>query len=368
MVKKVSLGVVVGIGVVWVLATFALGLWGKTAAADRLTADLEPAFSNAEASQEEAAAVGAFTEELETKTIPFLAEQLHAKPHDVTDLLASTYPAVGRVLSAKDNSGSKFEDGKPYLNHASAYLTGVTAELRTSQDDFSQASDIPASYLPTKAVAWLFLLLGLATLVLGGLLRAKPELGQRLAAGVAGLGLVVIAVTFGLHVPGKTQALDNVTDSFRPVFTSDGPSSIAEGQAYLDAVRAADVELETKVIPALPALLRLSPEAVVSALSKNSPIVAGAMLEKDAANPKVSVLGGILDRFDGLAATVNANVDDFRSTDRIPGLGLPASSVAVLLVGPAILLLLAAAGIAAPRPATGDRKAPSARLAGEMSG
>jgi hypothetical protein len=217
-------------------------------------------------------------------------------------------------------------------------------------------------------VAWLFLLLGLATLVLGGLLRAKPELGQRLAAGVAGLGLVVIAVTFGLHVPGKTQALDNVTDSFRPVFTSDGPSSIAEGQAYLDAVRAADVELETKVIPALPALLRLSPEAVVSALSKNSPIVAGAMLEKDAANPKVSVLGGILDRFDGLAATVNANVDDFRSTDRIPGLGLPASSVAVLLVGPAILLLLAAAGIAAPRPATGDRKAPSARLAGEMSG
>jgi hypothetical protein len=368
MIKKVSLGVVVGIGAVWVLATFVLGLWGKTAAADRLTADLEPAFSNAAVSQQDAAAVAAFTDELETKTIPFLAVQLHAKPQDVTELLASKYPAVGRVLSAKDNSGSAFEDGKPYLNHASGYLNSVTADLRTDQDDFSQASDIPASYLPTKAVAWLFLLLGLATLVLGGLLRAKPEVGARLAAGVAALGLVVIAVTFGLHVPGKTQALDDVTDTFRPVFTSDGPLSIAEGQAYLDTVRAADVELETKVIPALPALLKLSPEAVVSALSKNSPIVAGAMLKKDAANPKVSVLGGILDRFDALAATVNANVEDFRSTDEIPGLGMPASSVAVLLVGPAVLLLLAAVGLGAPRPARGDRRAPSARLVGEMTG
>lgn len=349
MIKRVSLGTIVAIGAVWVLATFVLGLWGKTAAADRLTSDLKPAFSNAGIHQSslDAASVDAFTKELETTTIPFLAQQLDAKPQDVVALLASNYPAVGKVLGTTDNHGASFADGHSYLEHASSYLDKVTATVKENRSNFNKASDIPAPFLPTKAVAVLFLVLGLAALALGAVAATRPALLPRVAAGTATLGLVVIVVTFALGVPGKTQALDDLTGDFRPVFTSSGALSIAEGQQYLDAVRAADVELETKVLPALPALLKTTPAAVAAALTSKSPVVAAALLTRDGSNSDLSVLAAIVARFDSLAATVSDNVADFKSTDRIPGLGWPARSVEWLLVIPAIALFLSALGLGA---------------------
>lgn len=354
MIKRVSLGTIVAIGAVWVLATFVLGLWGKTAAADRLTGDLKPAFSNAGVHQErqDASTVGAFTTELQGTTIPFLAKQLDAKqldakPQEVVSLLASKYPAVGKLLGTKDNHGAPFADGHTYLQHASSYLDQVSATVKANQGNFDKASDIPAPFLPTKGVAVLFLLVGLAALALGGSAIANPALVPRIAAGTAVLGLVVIVVTFALGVPGKTQALDDLTGDFRPVFTGTGELSIAEGQQYLAAVRAAEVELQTKVLPALPGLLQTTPDNVASALASNSPVVAKALLEKDSGNADLSVLAGIVSRFDTVAATVSDNVGDFRSTDRIPGLGWPARSVEWLLVVPAIALLLSALGLRA---------------------
>ncbi|MGY2876067.1 hypothetical protein ACVW00_003257 [Marmoricola sp. URHA0025 HA25] len=368
MIRRVSLATIVAIGAVWVLATFVLGLWGKTAAADRLTGDLQPAFSNAGVHQasRDAATVDAFTAELQKTTIPFLAEQLHAKPQDVTSLLASRYPAVGKVLGTKDNDGATYADGRTYLQHASGYLDDVTAAVKANQDNFRKASDIPASFLPTKAVAWLFLVLGLAALALGGAAIARPALVPRIAAGTAALGIVVIAVTFALGVPAKTGALDDLTADFRPVFTTQGPSSIVEGQRYLAAVRAADAELETKVVPALPTLLKTTPDAVATALQAKSPVVAAALLKKDAGHADVSVLGGIVDRFDALAGTVDANIADFRSTDRIPGLGWPARSVEGLLVIPALVLLVCAGGLAAQGVVL--RRSTAKRLLSEVSG
>lgn len=368
MIKRASVGTIVAIGVVWVVATFVLGLWGKTAAADRLTSDLEPAFSNAGVRQatQDAAAVDAFTKELQTTTIPFLAEQLGAKPEDVTSLLASTYPAVGRVLGTEDNDGVPYADGQIYLQHASGYLNDVTAAVKANQGNFNDASAIPASFLPTKAVAGLFVVLGLVALALGATAIARPAQTSRIAAGTAALGLVVIAVTFALGVPSKTQALDDLTADFRPVFTSEGSLSIAEGEKYLAAVRAADAELETKVVPALPKLLNADADAVTAALSASSPVVAGALLKADASNPDVSVLGGIVDRFDALAGTVDENVADFKSTDSIPGLGWSAQSVAGLLVVPAVLLLLSAVGLVAQGVAL--RRSTAKGLLGEVSG
>lgn len=369
MIKRLSTGVVLSIGAVWVLATFVLGLWGKTAAADRLTGNLKPAFSTAGIQQEsaDAAAVHNVVSELSTKTIPFLAAQLHTTPQAVTKLLASQYPAIGKALSKTDNEGKPFSDGKPYLAHASGYLTTVVSTIQANQKDFGNASDIPTSYLPTKTLAWLFLLLGLITLSVGGLVIAKPGLAKQLIAAVAALGVVVVAVTYLLDVPGKTQSLDNVTNEFRPVFASSGPLSIVEGQKYLATVRAADVALETKVIPALPTLLHLSLDDVVGALRSNSPAVAGALLDKDRRNPKVSVLGGIVERFDSLAATVSSDIGDFRSTDRIPGLGWPATTVQALLVIPAIALILAAAGLSASGRASREQPTTMRRVLADVT-
>lgn len=368
MIKRVSLGTIVAIGAVWVLATFALGLWGKTAAADRLTSDLKPAFSSTGVHQasQDAATVDAFAKELQTTTIPFLAQQLDTRPQDVVTLLASKYPAVGKVLGNTDNDGARYADGRSYLDHASGYLDQVTATVKANQGNFDKASDIPAPFLPTKAVAALFLLLGLVALALGAAAIKRPAALTRVAAGTAALGLVVVVVTFALGVPGKTQALDDLTASFRPVFTSSGGLSIAEGQKYLDAVKAADIELETKVIPALPALLKTTPDGVASTLTSKSPVVATALLSKDADTKDLSVLRGIVARFDALAGTVSDNVADFKSTDRLPGLGWPARSIEWLLILPAIALFVSALGLGAPD--VDPRRPTTKRALTEVSG
>jgi len=345
--KRVSIYVVIVVGLVWVLATFVLGLWGKTAAADRLTSDLKPTFSSSgiKQSTNDAATVDAFTNELNKKTIPFLADQLDMSKPALSAYLSKNFPAVGKVLGDKANDGSTFADSDQYLTHASGYLNQVTAAIAENKKNYDDTSAIPASWLPTKVVAWLFFLLGVVALGLGALAVRKPTAAQRAGSLTAVVGVVVVGVTFVLGLPGKTSALDNLTDNFRPVFEGHGSLSINEGAGYLKAVRAADVELETKVLPALPALLKTTPDTVAKLLTKNSPTVAAALLSKDASNAKVSVLGGILDRFDAIAATVTSDVDDFQSTDALPGAGLPATSISWLLVGPAVLLLLAGYGL-----------------------
>ena len=331
------------IGVIWIVAAFALNLFGKTAAADNLTADLKPAFTDASIQQYErdAATVVAFDREIQDVTVPFLSEQLGMTPKEVAGILTSNYPAVGRVLSPTDNSGAPYADGRPYLDHAADYMTGVATALEANQANFNAASNIPASFLPTKVVAVLFLLLGILGVLIGWRVWSTPGPRSGIAL-VAGLGIIVIVAPLVLGLLGKTAKLDTLMGNWEGVFTYSGPASITEGQAYLTAVRAADVELETKVVRDLPDLLGAKPDAVVEALKANSPVVATGLLEKDSANPEVSVVGGILDRWDALAGVVHDNISDFQKTDDIPGLGLAAKLVPWLLIGPGLLLLLSA--------------------------
>lgn len=351
MSRRIGGGAVIAVGIIWIVATFALNLFGKTAAADRLTGDLRPAFSDSaiQQQQKDAATVAAFTDQIETKTVPLVASVLKTDNASVLKVL-NGFPAVKRVLSTTDNNGHPFADGKPYLNHASEYVTTVANALAANQENYRGADAIPASWLPERATAALFLVLGIVSVLIGWRIWSTPEGGTWPAVvPVAIVGLVCVFAPLFLGLPGKTAKLDSLTNNFAPVFTTSGPLSIAEGQEYLKNVRAADVALETQVLPALPGLLHLPPAALASALKSNSPTVYAGLLTKDRANHKVSVVGGILDRWDGLAATVNSGIGDFNSTNAIPGLGLAAKVVPWLLIGPGLILLVAAWLVLVPR-------------------
>jgi hypothetical protein len=347
MIKRISLVVVFAIGVIWIAATFIFNLWGKTKAVDNLTDSLRPAFSNSGVAQEQkdVDSVNGVVTELKTVTIPFLATTLKTTPAAVTTTLASTFPAVKTALGTTGPDGNPYPDNKTYLEHAAGYLTTVVTTIKSERGDYNKADTLVSKDISTVGLAWLFLILGVVVLVVGVLILARPGLGRPLAAVTALLGVVVIVVTYVLNVPVKTQGVDNLTNAFRPVFAKSGPLSIDTGAKYLAGVRAADVELETKVIPALPGLLGLPAPTVVSALKTNSPLVSDALLNKDPKDPNQSVLAGILTRFDVLAAKVEANRADFKKTDSIPGFGWPTTTVQLLLVGPAILLILAGVGL-----------------------
>lgn len=347
MVKKIALSVALLIGFVWAAATFIFNLWAKPPAADNLLAALKPAFTDAALAQEasDAKTVDAFVNDLNTTTVPLLAKLTGKSAGEVVTLVSTAFPEVGKLLATADNSGQPYADGKTYLDHANGYVTTVATALNANKQNWVDSRNLPTKDLPMVTVTVLFLVLGLAVLAIGFVALRKPALGKPMGALLIVVGLVVPVVTFLISVPRKTQSVDQLTNAFRPVFATSGALSIDEGQAYLKAVRAADQTLEAKLVPTLADLLKLSPETVTSTLKQTSPVVATALFAKDPANAKVSVLGGILDRWDGIAAIVVDERPNFKKTDNIPGWGMPTTMVQFLLVAPALLLALAGVGV-----------------------
>jgi hypothetical protein len=349
-IRKISLTVVLVVGVVWVVATFALNLWPKAPAADHLTTALKPAFTNAGVASEQtdAKTVSAFVTDLNTTTVPLLAKLTNKSDAQVVSLVSTTFPTVGKLLSTNDNSGQPFADGQTYLAHASGYITTVANTFAAQQHNYDNARQIPTKGLSTVALVWLFVILGFVVLAIGVMFIWKPSTARPLGALLMALGLIVVAVTFILDVPGKTQSVDSLTNAFRPVFATTGPLSINQGQEYLNAVSAADTTLETQLVPTLSSLLKLPAATVAATLTKTSPVVATALFKKDPADPSVSVLRGILNRWDGIATIVVAQRPNFAKVDDIPGWGMSTTIVQFLLVGPALLLVLAGIGWVVP--------------------
>jgi hypothetical protein len=349
-IRRISLTVVLVVGVVWVAATFVFGLWSKAPAADHLTNNLNAAFTPAAIAQEhaDAVAVNRVATDLSTTTVPLVGRLTHASDAQAAALLATTWPTVGRLLSTRDDAGRPFANGQTYVQNAADYVTAVAGIIQAERPSFLQAEQIPIKSLPAQALTWLFVILGLVTLAIGGVFIWKPDLARPLGAALVALGLVVVAVTLIINVPGKTQSVDNVTNAFRPVFATSGPLSIDQGQRYLTAVGAADQTLSTQLVPTLATLLDTTPGNVTGVLSTNDPVLVNALFGRDAVNPQVSPLRGILQRWDGLAAVVVSQRSNFSKVDAIPGWGMPATMVQFLLVVPALLLVLAGIGWIVP--------------------
>jgi hypothetical protein len=349
-IRKISLTTILVVGVVWVVATLLFNLWGKAPAADHLTNALQPAFTNSGIAQQQldSKTVNAFVTDLNTTTVPLLATLTHQSNAQVGALLSKTFPDVGKLLSTNDNSGQPFADGQSYLSHAAGYIATIAATNQAQQHNFRNVRQIPIKGLNIVALAVLFVILGLVVLIIAGLFIWRPSLARPLGAALMALGLVVVAVTLFIDVPGKTQSVDSITNAFRPVFATTGPLSINQGQDYLNAVSAADTTLETQLVPTLSTLLKLPSATIVATLTKTSPVVSAALFAKDPANPNVSVLRGILNRWDGLAGIVVAQRSNFANADDLPGWGMSTTIVQFLLAGPALILVLAGAGFVVP--------------------
>ena len=351
LIKKISLILVLAVGLIWAAASFLFNLWGKGASVDELTKSLKPAFTNAgiAQAQKDVTTVKGVVNELKGTTLPFLVKTL--APQDVPVVVAGAFPAVGVALGTNDPYGKPYADHRIYLDHAADYLSFVATSLKSQQGNFADAQAIPTKDIGTIGLAALFLALGVVILIVGWLLFSKPGLGRPLAILTAVLGVVVIVVTYVLNVPGKTQSVDDLTNAFRPVFTTSAtPLSIATAQKYLDGVTAADAELRSTLLDRLSDLIqpKLTKDQIATTLTQVSPKVANALYGKDSVDTKVTPLVGILDRFDALAAKVKKGIPQFKDADNLPGIGWPTTSVQVLFVVPAILLILCGIGLALP--------------------
>ena len=317
--RKLCLFLVIVVGAFWIVGAFALEYPAKTQAVDDLTGALRPAFTDAGITQanSDLATATTFASDFQTKAVPALAQQLGITPDDFVTTVAMEYSVVGAGLQQ--------------LPEILRYFDGVRQTMAAQQPNFEQADAIPTRGLPNSTVHWLFVALGLGAVAIG--VAGLATRGSTLPSAAAVLGVGVIATTLLLSVPAKTSAVDELTAAFRPVFTEQGA---AQARAYVDTLEAMQQQLTTEALPAMAAMLDVTPDQLTATLAADAPTVAAGLQQ----------LPAILARIDALVTTVEANLHNFELADSMPTRGLPATAVTWQLGLPAGVLIVAGAAAA----------------------
>jgi hypothetical protein len=321
MIKKTALGLILLVGLYWLVSTFALGFPEKTKAVDGLTDDFRPVFADKGLNQSESDidTINKFAAEFQTEAVPALAKQLGVTPEQFVEIVSKQYPDVGAGVRELPTS-------LPYFN-------GMVSGLGQEQSNFQKADSIPTSFLPAQSVHWLFVMLGVVTIAIAGLGLAKPTRSTAFLGAAAGLGVAVIGVTLILSVPAKAEAVDGMTNEFRPIFTEKGA---AQTRDYLTTVEKMNTELTTEALPGLAKMLKVTPQELGASLGQNFPDVGSGLQQ----------MPQILARFDDLVTKIEANVANFQKADSIPTTTSPTTKLQGQFLYPSLLLIIAGGGAA----------------------
>lgn len=317
--KRLSLGLVLVIGLVLASFPFVTHLFSKTDGTEQLTGDLRATFTDSSLHQtrRDLDGVVAMAGELQAKAMPALAAALNMSDEDFHRFLADNYPDVATGVDGLATVLPRFET--------------LVGGLETEQSDFHKADAIPASFLPSTVLPWLLLTVGLLLAALAGLaLFRGTAAGSRVAgqalAGSVTIGLVLVAASIGLSIHAKGDAVDALTTNLKPFFTTSGA---AKTRADLDTVQAMADQLQADALPGLAKALGMSDEQFADFLTANFPKVADGVAQLDT----------VLPRFQADVTTISANVDSFGQTADIPTGGMPAASLFWWLLLPGLALI-----------------------------
>jgi hypothetical protein len=136
---------------------------------------------------------------------------------------------------------------------------------------------------------------------------------------VLAVGVFWLVSTFAFGYPAKMQAVDNLTNAFRPAFTDAG---IQQSKADIATINSFATDFQTKAVPALAKQLNLTPAQLVAALGAQYPDVGKGVQQLPVSLPYFNHL------VEGLAAQEH----NFQQADAIPTKTLPATTVHWLFV------------------------------------
>jgi hypothetical protein len=313
---RIGLIVVLPIALGLAVGTQDTELPAKFQALDDLTGAFRPAFRADDLAHTRADmnTLSALGEQLTTDALPSLAEQLGTTPEQLVTSLGQDYPAVGAGLQQL-----------PTILRRSDALVG---RMETHADDFHEADAIPAGDLPATVVPYLGLLPGVLVAALAGfaLLTGKVVRGALCAAALAGVALAVTPLV--LSVPSKAQAVDDLSNAFRPALSAEGSARLREDMVVVHALTD---QLLTEVLPELGGPGTRS-DQVQRIFGQDLPAVVTG----------VEQLPQVLTRLDGLVDSITANVENFARADSIPTADLPTTVLHWLFVVPGVLLFLVA--------------------------
>ena len=147
-----------------------------------------------------------------------------------------------------------------------------------------------------------------------------------------GLVLLIVAGAFWvvsplvLDYPAKTQAVDKLTNTFRPAFTD---AALAQSAADLRTSATFANDFRTKAAPAFAQQLHITPEQFITAVAKQYPAVGAGLV----------TLPQSLAYFNSVQQTMAAQQQNFHQADAIPTKNLPNTTVPWLFILPGLIAI-----------------------------
>ncbi|MCB2222824.1 MAG: hypothetical protein KQH83_01515 [Actinobacteria bacterium] len=286
MKKYVAPGMVVIAGLVFIIVTLAQNLFSVGTAFEEMIDDFRPALQDEviQVYRDDIAGLAAVADEFQAAVVPGLAQALQMAPEAFGGMMAEQFPNVAAGMALLPEAGPQF--------------SGLIDTLADQQANFRSADAIPTTGLPAQTVPWGFTITGLLAIGLGVWMALR---GTRLASILAiALGVMIVAGSFLLSLPGKSADADDLNAALEPVYTVE---TVEGAGSALGVIGAMGQEMSDAMMPGLAQMLMMDQAAVQQFLGENFPATAQALQTFPAS----------MERFDALVTTFDDNLDNYET-------------------------------------------------------
>lgn len=315
--RKLAAVFMIIVGLSFVVTTLIANLFSVGRSFDRLTDGFRPIMTQQALRTDRAdiASLSSAGTEIRTTLIPALATQLHMTPAQMSQMMTTQYPAVGKGLQS--------------LPAITANFNGLVTKLDNQRTLFASADAIPTKSVPAAVVPWALLAVGAMTVALGVLVWFTPRASAVLATVV---GAALVAMPLALGMTGKASDADQLNANLKPVYTQ---ALITQASSALATLGAMGNQMQTAMLPALAAQLHLQPAELQAMLAQNFPATAKALRTMPSA----------MARFGALVTTFKQHLADYNTMKPVSFEPI----VITMLVGGGVLFCLGSAGIVITR-------------------
>ena len=275
MPRKISGGLVILVGVVFIVVTLINNLFAVGPAFEEMITDFRPllAEESLNTARADIAVLEAAGEEFQTAVAPGMAQALGMTPEEFAGMVQGQYPAVAQGMQA--------------LPEITATFSGLIDTLDSQRALFESADAIPSDDLPATTVPWIITISGLLAIAAGVMLFMPGRVWAILAVV---LGAVLLIATFALNLPQKAADADELNENLTPIYTQE---LIDGATGSLAIIGAMGQEMQTKMLPDLAAALGMSPDELNAFMGENFPATAAAMQSMPDSLPRFESFVGI---------------------------------------------------------------------------
>ena len=287
--RKVSAGVVIIVGIVFLVITATNNLFQVGPAFEEMIDDFRPVLTDESlaVASDDVAGLEAAGVEFQTVVAPAMAEALGMSQEEFIGFVESQYPAVAGGMAA--------------LPEITATFNGLIDTLDSQQELFASADAIPTESLPATTVPWIIVISGVLAIGVG-IMMFKPGRVWTILAVVVGAGLVI--VTFALSLPQKAADADELNENLTPIYTQE---LIDGATGSLAVIGAMGQQMQTEMLPDLAAQLGMSQDELNAFMGESFPATAAAMQNMPAA----------LERFESFVAVFATNLDNYMTIQSV---------------------------------------------------